>query len=245
MPSASPSADRERKGPEEFLPALAIETSRQPGSVALAPTGGGIHHLELPDRGDLAAQLLPAMDELCRRTETDRRSLALVVVGIGPGSFTGLRAGVAVAATIAAWQQVPLVALPSFAGSSITTRPGLTAVCLDALRGEVQGAIYLDGRELLPPTLTDGADFVARLEEFRRERAEDGLIGGNGVVNLAAAGGLPEGWTEYREKVWEPRADLLLERGMEKAGQSEWTEPERVEPLYLRPSAAEERRDAT
>ena len=66
-----------------------------------------------------------------------------IVVGDGPGSFTGLRIGWAAAKGLAHERDLPLVALPSLLGTAYAAaRTGAVAACYDALRGQVFGAIY-------------------------------------------------------------------------------------------------------
>jgi tRNA threonylcarbamoyl adenosine modification protein YeaZ len=227
MPSTVPSPDR-------FLPAVAVETAGRPGEVALATAPDAVHRRALGAGGDLAADLLPALEGLVREARISPDALRLVVLGTGPGSFTGLRAGAAVALVLAAFLPAPLVALPSLEGSPLLARSGRVALCLDALRGEVQGAVYNDGREEIAPYRDRPAGFAGRL-------ADTGVLAGSGVDQLSGANLVPPGW-EIIATGWEPRADLLLRRGLARAKRGEWSASPVVDLLYLRPAAAAERR---
>src|SRR3989442_19655 len=86
-----------------------------------------------------------------------------IVLGEGPGSFTGLRIGWAAAKGLAEEAGLDLVAVPSLmaaaAGAAVKLRPVPIAAGFDAIRGQVYGAIYVvhPGRvqtPLAPPVLT-------------------------------------------------------------------------------------------
>jgi len=80
--------------------------------VAAGTTGG-----ELLDAAEWPAgyrhgeTLLPAIDDLLRRLEVGRAGLSAVVVGTGPGAFTGLRVGLATAKGLAHGLELPLVGI--------------------------------------------------------------------------------------------------------------------------------------
>lgn len=91
--------------------ALALETSARPGSVAVgrAAAGGGLQvltrHLDA-DAGH-ARDLLPAAAELLAELGAHAREVTDVVVDLGPGSYTGLRVGVASALGLAVGPRPP------------------------------------------------------------------------------------------------------------------------------------------
>lgn len=62
---------------------------------------------------DQAARLLPAIAETLRAAGTERRELSLLAVTIGPGSFTGVRVGLAAARGLAVGLGVPLAGVPT------------------------------------------------------------------------------------------------------------------------------------
>jgi tRNA threonylcarbamoyladenosine biosynthesis protein TsaB len=65
-----------------------------------------------------------------------------VIVGDGPGSFTGLRIGWAAAKALVQERPLPLVAIPSLLAAAYGAGVDTVAACYDALRGQVFGAIY-------------------------------------------------------------------------------------------------------
>ncbi|HYG25876.1 MAG TPA: tRNA (adenosine(37)-N6)-threonylcarbamoyltransferase complex dimerization subunit type 1 TsaB, partial [Caulobacteraceae bacterium] len=100
----------------------------------------------------------------------------------GPGSFTGLRVGVAFAKGLAAALGRPCVgvgALPALAGE----RPGLVVAAVDARRGQVYVQAFQDGRALTEPSALRAEDAVAAI----RRLGETPVLVGSGAPLLAEA----------------------------------------------------------
>jgi len=94
-------------------------------------------------RGDVRAQgLLQLVEEALAAAQVRRADLRLVVVGTGPGGFTGIRIGVAAARGIAIELGLPLVGVPTAAAIAAPAllagagAPDLVVATIDAKRGE-------------------------------------------------------------------------------------------------------------
>jgi tRNA threonylcarbamoyladenosine biosynthesis protein TsaB len=137
---------------------LGIETSSRRGSVALVqvePQGvqvvGVRFHQEANRHGE---RILPLVDELLREAGWSLTSIDRVGVGVGPGSFTGLRIGVALSQGIGLGLGCPVVGVSSLRAMARAAPPhaGPTAALLDARRGEYFLAVYdTAGMELHAP----------------------------------------------------------------------------------------------
>lgn len=116
--------------------------------------------LDTSGRGD---DLLVLIDELCKRAGIAPKQIGAVAVGAGPGSFTGLRIGMATAKGIAFAAGCPLwlvSSLAAMAAEEAAVAPPLTgsrliAPILDARRGEVFAGFFLAGAAA--PTLVEAA----------------------------------------------------------------------------------------
>lgn len=158
---------------------LAIETSGLRGSVALVDDGRVACVLEHERENAHGETILPLIERAFVTTGWPRGHIDRVAVGIGPGSFTGLRVGIAIAQGLSEGWGVPLVGVPSLQAMALAA-PATAARCvlLDARRNELFAAVYApDGRELAPVTL-----IPAQLDAARRlAPAEDALYIGNGT----------------------------------------------------------------
>ena len=99
---------------------LALETSTRQASLALG-YGDQVWARSLESGAAHASDLLPCIEELLDEHGLDKRNIHLIHVGIGPGSFTGLRVAAALALGLARATQARLVA-----------RPFRTSACLGA-----------------------------------------------------------------------------------------------------------------
>ncbi len=118
---------------------LAIETATPHGSVALVSGETAAGEILLPPGRQLSATLLPAVQEL-----TAGRPASRVAVSAGPGSFTGLRVGMAAAKGFCFGWGVPLVPVPTLQALALRfPRPG-TTICpvLDAKKKEVYAGLF-------------------------------------------------------------------------------------------------------
>jgi tRNA threonylcarbamoyladenosine biosynthesis protein TsaB len=95
-------------------------------------------------------------------------ALAAVACGAGPGSFTGLRIGLATAKGLCFASGRPLVLVPSLAALATLAPPGALAVgCLDARKGEVFLAPYIHGEGMALEQAARPSDVATRVEGFR------------------------------------------------------------------------------
>lgn len=165
-----------------------------------------------------------------------------IAVGVGPGSFTGLRVGIATARALAASQGIPLSgvgtldALARGLGELAGERARL--VVLDARRGEVAAALYAAGGEALwGPELSSPEELGAKLATL----SEKALCGGSGAVRFrqhltSRAVDIPDDADPaHRVAARHICALAASGRGDDESGS--------VAPIYLRPPDAERWRE--
>ena len=127
---------------------LGIETSTSQTSVALVEQGKVVLSRAHTRPKQSAERLLPLIAELLSEAGWARTSLDRIGVSVGPGSFTGLRVGIACAQGLSLGLGVPLVgvgSLQAMARAVPESVPGLRCAVLDARRGEVFAAAYRAG----------------------------------------------------------------------------------------------------
>ena len=131
---------------------LSADTSLPILSVALINDGALVGAVALEGRGSRNEKLLPAIDWLLAENQVDRRSLELFAVTRGPGSFTGVRIGLATVQGLAMVLGRPVCAMSTHEAIA-HGEPGRVAVVDDAGRGELYVSVFEDGRELVAPHL--------------------------------------------------------------------------------------------
>jgi len=170
---------------------LAIDTATGLASVATIhpkDKNGIFGAVDIVDGARLQpAALLPKIDDVLKRSQRRCENIAGIVIGDGPGSFTGLRVGWATAKGLAHESDVPVIAIPSMMGlaAACSEQGGSVpiAVCYDALRGAVYGAIYRFEEDrvdtLFPPQ-------VVTMEEFaKRAPLRPDIVVGDGALRYA------------------------------------------------------------
>jgi tRNA threonylcarbamoyladenosine biosynthesis protein TsaB len=166
---------------------LAIETSSLRGSVALVENGTLARALEHRRENAHGETILPLIERAFAEVGWARGAVDRVAVGVGPGSFTGLRVGIAIAQGLSEGWGVPLIGVPSLHAMALAAPAGTARRCvlLDARKAELFAAVYApDGDELVSVRLIPAAlDAVTALTA-----AGDVLYVGNGTALLP---GLP------------------------------------------------------
>jgi tRNA threonylcarbamoyl adenosine modification protein YeaZ len=130
------------------------------------------------ERGHAEA-LLPLIDRVMARVEGGFAALDQIAVTVGPGSFTGIRVGIAAARGIAMACKIPVVGVSTLAALAapliLDAKPGLAAVAIDARHGNVFfSAFGPDGRVVITPRVAPAREAVRTL--------------GSGPIRLAGSG---------------------------------------------------------
>ena len=207
---------------------LGIETSSIRGSVALTEHGRTLVTASHERANAHDASIQPLIEQALADAGWSARQLDRIAVGVGPGSFTGLRVGIALAQGISEGLEIPLVGVSSLEAMARGALDVLNATwvpVLDARRGELFFAAYgPDGRELLAAQIAETAAVI--------ERVVAELPGPTQVVGRAWAGSTGKLGHFRSEETDLPHARWVAWLGAE----LELGHP--VRPLYLRPPVA-------
>lgn len=123
---------------------LAVETATSVSSVAVLEGLALLAEVTLPRERADAEALLPAVERALARAGKREAEIEAFAISIGPGTFTGLRVGLATVKGLAFGSQrpvVPVSTLAALACGAAATRESVAAL-LDARRGEVYAAVY-------------------------------------------------------------------------------------------------------
>lgn len=204
---------------------LAIDTATDRASVALGLPGSVLAEEEISGARRHASQLLPAILETLRRAGARLLEVEAIVLADGPGSFTGLRVGAAVAKGLVESQPIALWSTPSLLASAAAAgHDGRLVLAIgDALRGEVFAAAYRVTSSRVDTVL---APSVHRPDDLNASGLVPEVITGPAADRMD---GVP---------VWPSAATLLRLIGLS-GGVRRISDPRRWEPDYGRPAEAQ------
>lgn len=193
---------------------LAIDTSTPAvtagivESVGLAQRSVRVVH----DARKHAELLMPSIQDACADAGVTLADLAAIVVGVGPGPFTGLRVGIVTAAALGDALEVPVHGVCSLDAIASDVPGERVLVVSDARRREVYWAAY-DGARIEGPVVERPDALAARLPALGMDVAAGGMAAAAGLPVRDVVGPSPRGLVAV--------ADLAAEPGP-------------LEPLYLR-----------
>jgi len=136
---------------------LSADTSLPILSVALLRDDALLGATALEGRSSRNEKLLPAIDWLLSETTTDRQAIDIFAVTRGPGSFTGVRIGLATMQGMALALDKPVCAMSTH--EAIAPERGKWVIVDDAGRGEFYVSQFVDGEETIPPRLERAINF--------------------------------------------------------------------------------------
>lgn len=193
---------------------LAIDTSNLVLSVAIAEETRVLAEITTNQQKNHSVRMMDCVSELLDATDTAPEQLSGVGVAIGPGSYTGVRIGVASAKSIAWSLNLPVIGVSSLQAVAMNALgfPGLVVPLFDARRGQVYTGSYR----------TQGMDHVALQEQERIVLLQEWL----GHLREIAAG----------EKILFLGEDVRLHR--ERIEQSLGEQAQFAPPAFQHPRAA-------
>lgn len=218
---------------------LILETSGRIGQVALAEDDRVLACKRLDEARRHARDLAPAVRELFAQQSWKPTAVSAVLVSHGPGSYTGLRVGIMSAKTFAYATGCALLAIDTF--SAIALQAPKEAMLIDVVEDAQQDKIYVQRfarstRDEDPYPVTELT--IQQFDEVKSRLTSDVWITGPGLRGREAQ--LPDHHLVDSQD-WQPKAESLLKIGFDRFSRGERDDLWAVEPLYLRPSAAEEK----
>ncbi len=213
---------------------LAIETATPASSVAIGEDDRLLGMSVNVDRRGHVGFLMPAIDFVMSRVGWQPRDIDIVAVDVGPGPYTGLRAGIATAQAFAAAIGAPMVTMSSLTVIALRAATGRRRIwpVVDMRRGQfavapfqpLPGGVAPDGA----PEVVNPYDFKALLES----EGQDALVVGDWhVMPEEARRGLHRvRWGRPRY----PSAETMLEIASMRANKGNLTDADDVRPMYMR-----------
>ncbi len=176
---------------------LALETATECCSVALL-NAGEITLRAVHSKNQHAAKILGLIDELLKQAELELSGLDALVLGCGPGSFTGIRIAMSITQGLAYGSNTPVIPIPTLqimaqqAYQHYHVKHALVA--LDARMQQIYGGLYsVDENGLMQPysalMLSDAENFLSEANVFAQDLA----------INLSDWQGVGNAWQVYDE----------------------------------------------
>ncbi|WP_058486302.1 tRNA (adenosine(37)-N6)-threonylcarbamoyltransferase complex dimerization subunit type 1 TsaB [Defluviitalea phaphyphila] len=124
---------------------LALDSSGNVASAAIVEDDKLLIEFTMNYKKTHSQTLLPIISDICKKVELDLESIDYIATASGPGSFTGLRIGVATAKGLAYGLNKPIIGVPTLDGLAynITYTNYLICPIMDARRNQVYTAFYL------------------------------------------------------------------------------------------------------
>ncbi|MBS1119968.1 MAG: peptidase glycoprotease [Deltaproteobacteria bacterium] len=160
---------------------LGLDTATLTAGIAVIDDGRVLAEAR-HDSSNRSSDLLVAVDDVCRRAGVAPTALDAIAIGAGPGSFTGLRIGMATAKGIAFAAHRPLWAVSSLAALAhdaitvladqprLPSDDGVIVAVLDARRGEVYAGCYRAGAPLDDERVLAPGELAAWVRTLAGER---------------------------------------------------------------------------
>jgi tRNA threonylcarbamoyladenosine biosynthesis protein TsaB len=218
---------------------LIVETSGRVGQVAVAEGAHLRGSRRLDEARRHARDLAPAVAELLAGQHWQPRDLHAVLVSRGPGSYTGLRVGIMSAKVLAYATSCALLAIDTFAAIALQSPAEADAV--DVLADAQQDKVYLQRFHRIKTGLWTAASALTIVPASEWLAGHEPAVWVSGPALSVVENRLPAQSRVVDSANRDPRPESLLHLGLARylAGQRDdvWS----LEPLYARPSSAEEK----
>jgi tRNA threonylcarbamoyladenosine biosynthesis protein TsaB len=221
-----------------FMLVLALDTTTRGGSCALAREGRVLIE-RTTESAEYAARLPGDLMALLDHAGVTLAGIDVFAVATGPGSFTGLRIGIATMQGLAFASSRPLIGVSTFDALAHRANAPRTATWIDAWRGEVYAAVYRAGEPVGEPSVTRPEHAIAAVRGASTCFIGDGVATYRELIEreLGAA-------ATIADPVAPPLAGIIAQLASSAARRGESPPPHAIRPIYVRRSDAELVRDA-
>lgn len=223
---------------------LAIDTSSIVATVAIIEDEKLLGEIVINHKKNHSEKLMPNIRYLLEESDIDIREIDLFGVSIGPGSFTGIRIGVATMKALAQVGHKPIIGISTLEGLVYNLNPGKALICpiLDAQRNQIYTSLYRWEKTKLLSLEEERAIGAKEWIEKLKERKEDIFLLGDGVAKFGELfkESLGERISIVPASLRMPRASSIASLALEKAVRGEVSNYKDISPHYIRKSQAEQ-----
>ncbi len=221
---------------------LAIDTATQVSSVAVAKEGKLLAELTMQGKLTHSETLLPHIESVLQMAATAKEDLEGIAISIGPGSFTGLRIGLAAAKAMSYALNIPLVGVSTLNALAYQMPvPGVRLMCLlDAQKGNAYVESYCWERNELQVVEAVKVAKISDIVAAAGALDEQVILLGDAVQKkIAGKLELPENVNAAMPHLVMPRAACVAMLGQRELAAGHVDNVMDLEPVYIRRSEAE------
>lgn len=212
---------------------LGIDTSSRFLSIAVSEDRDIIREeSHLLDRKH-SSLLVPKIDKLLKKIHIAINKIDAFVIGLGPGSFTGLRIGVSTVKGFGISLGKPCIGVSSIDAIACNAdqRQGLIVPVIDAKRAQVYAAIYARKGDQV---IRESGYLLIPIEKLMRKIKGQVVFLGDGVsLYRDKIEGLNEKTLFLEERYWYPKAGNLIKLGFGEIRKHRKVDLDKLEPMYM------------
>jgi len=219
---------------------LGIDTSSNLGTIGISKNTVLCSEVSIDMHRTHLRNLIPAIDYVLKSCSCTMQDVDLLVVVLGPGSWSGIRIGVTTAKMMAYALEKPIVGVCSLDvlayNLPFTDRPVYPII--DAARGQV----YYAGYRCCKATPERFSDYgLAKIDEFLESLEGIGVLLGDGTLKyeLGANTSLHNGISVAPPRISQMRGSSIIEAGLDEFRKVGANDPLSLVPLYLQETSAE------
>ncbi len=218
---------------------LAIDTSSLNATVSVINDDKLLGEFTISNKNTHSQIIMPMLDDMLKFAGVDIDDIDIFAAAIGPGSFTGLRIGIATTKALAQGGGKKIIGISSLHGLSENVYEEGKIICpiIDARRGDVYNALYLNGECIQKERAINIETLLDELEE----KQEKIVFVGDGVLlhkDLIIEKLSEKALFAPPSKIM-AKASSIANLALKRAKNNDFDDIYNLEPIYLRQSQAE------
>ncbi len=221
---------------------LSVDSSYSTATCALIKDDKILAEINLNDKKQHSVILMRLIDSILKEYEIDINDIDAFIISRGPGSFTGLRIGMATLKGLAFASKKPLISvstLDALAYNSISFQ-GIICPIMDALRDNIYTCLYKNENNNLTPLIKEQCLNINELVTILKEQTLPIIFVGDGVAKHKEflQENIPNSFFAPNHSNF-PKASSVGELGIKKINDGVIENIDSINPIYLRKSQAE------
>lgn len=221
---------------------LSVDSSYSTATCALIKDDKILAEINLNDKKQHSVILMRLIDSILKEYEIDINDIDAFIISRGPGSFTGLRIGMATLKGLAFASKKPLISvstLDALAYNSVSFQ-GIICPIMDALRDNIYTCLYKNENNNLTPLIKEQCLNINELITILKEQTLPIIFVGDGVAKHKEflQENIPNSFFAPNHSNF-PKASSVGELGIKKINDGVIENIDSINPIYLRKSQAE------